>query len=56
MLNFFDYPFGVIEGYFGRQWNWDCRRDYAAFLRAQGFNAYVYAPKNDIYLRKAWQA
>ena len=48
------FPLGVIEGYFGRQWSWRCRRDYAAFLQAQGLNSYVYAPKNDPYLRKAW--
>jgi hypothetical protein len=56
MTDFHDFPLGVIEGYFGRQWSWDCRRDYAGFLRAQGFNTYVYAPKNDAYLRKSWQA
>jgi hypothetical protein len=55
MMDFHTYPFGVIEGYFGRQWSWACRRDYAGFLSAHGFNTYVYAPKNDVYLRKAWQ-
>jgi len=55
MVSFHDFPLGVIEGYFGRQWSWQCRRDYAGFLKAQGFNTYVYAPKNDAYLRKAWQ-
>lgn len=46
---------GVVEGYFGRQWSWDARRQYAGFLAAQGCNSYVYAPKNDIWLRKQWQ-
>ncbi|MDR0781644.1 MAG: beta-N-acetylglucosaminidase domain-containing protein [Pseudomonadales bacterium] len=55
MTDFRGYPFGVIEGYFGPQWSWACRHDYAGFLCAQGFNTYVYAPKNDAYLRKAWQ-
>lgn len=55
MIPFHDYPFGVIEGYFGRQWDWSCRRAYAGFLREHGFNTYVYAPKNDVHLRKEWQ-
>lgn len=47
---------GVVEGFFGRQWSWDARRDYAPFLAAQGCNGYVYAPKNDAWLRRQWQA
>lgn len=47
---------GVVEGYFGRQWSWDARRDYAAFLAMHGCNSYVYAPKNDAWLRKQWQS
>jgi hyaluronoglucosaminidase len=50
------YRLGVVEGYFGRQWSWEARRDYAAFLSANGFNSYVYAPKNDVWLRKQWQS
>ena len=47
---------GVVEGYFGRQWSWNARRDYASFLAAHGCNCYIYAPKNDVWLRKQWQA
>jgi hyaluronoglucosaminidase len=47
---------GLVEGFFGRQWTWEARRDYAPFLSAQGCNSYVYAPKNDAWLRKQWQA
>lgn len=47
---------GVVEGFFGRQWSWTARRDYAPFLATQGCNSYVYAPKNDAWLRKQWQA
>lgn len=50
-----NFRLGVVEGYFGRQWSWDARRDYAPFLAAQGCNSYVYAPKNDSWLRKQWQ-
>ncbi len=46
---------GVVEGFFGRQWSWEARRDYAAFLAARGCNTYIYAPKNDAWLRKQWQ-
>ena len=49
------YRLGVVEGYFGRQWSWQARHDYAPFLAAQGCNCYVYAPKNDVWLRKQWQ-
>jgi len=46
---------GVIEGFFGRQWSWEARSAYAAFLASTGCNTYVYAPKNDDYFRKLWQ-
>jgi hyaluronoglucosaminidase len=46
---------GIVEGFFGRQWSWQARRDVASFLAAQGCNSYIYAPKNDEYLRKQWQ-
>lgn len=46
---------GLVEGFFGRQWTWQARHDYAPFLAAQGCNSYVYAPKNDAWLRKQWQ-
>jgi hyaluronoglucosaminidase len=47
---------GVVEGFFGRQWTWEARREYAPFLATHGCNSYVYAPKNDAWLRKQWQA
>lgn len=47
--------YAVIEGFYGRQWSWQARSDYAAFLSAQGFDAYIYAPKADAYLRGQWQ-
>jgi len=45
----------VIEGFYGRQWSWSDRRGYAQFLSAQGFDAYVYAPKGDSFLRSCWR-
>jgi hypothetical protein len=46
---------GVIEGFFGRTWSFEQREQYASFLAEQGYQFYIYAPKNDAYLRKAWQ-
>jgi len=46
---------GVVEGFFGRQWSWQARTAYAAFLADIGCNSYVYAPKNDDCFRKFWQ-
>jgi hypothetical protein len=53
-----DLPFrlGIVEGFFGRQWSWQARRDIASFLATQGCNSYIYAPKNDTYFRKQWHA
>lgn len=46
---------GVIEGFYGEQWSWGERADYAAFLRKHGFSFYIYAPKADAFLRKKWR-
>lgn len=43
--------YSVIEGFFGRQWSWQVRYDYADFLARYGFSGYIYAPKGDTYLR-----
>jgi hyaluronoglucosaminidase len=45
---------GTVEGFFGRQWSWEARHDHAGFLAQQQFTTYLYAPKNDAYLRKQW--
>ncbi|MCK5917355.1 MAG: beta-N-acetylglucosaminidase domain-containing protein, partial [Cocleimonas sp.] len=46
---------GVIEGFFGRTWSFAERHDYADFLKNNGYQFYIYAPKADSYLRKSWQ-
>jgi hyaluronoglucosaminidase len=48
-------PFGVIEGFFGRSWNWRERARYAQFLALNEYSFYIYAPKNDKNLRRDWQ-
>jgi hyaluronoglucosaminidase len=47
-------PRGVIEGFFGKAWPDAARRECAQFLRAYGFDFYIYAPKADRSLRRAW--
>ena len=49
-------PFrGVVEGYYGRPWSGDARRDVIRFLGRHGMNAFVYGPKNDPYHRDRWR-
>ena len=45
---------GLIEGFFGRPWSWEDRRDAVRFLAPHGFAFYLYAPKADSWLRKHW--
>lgn len=52
MSNFF---YGVIEGFYGRQWSWKDREKYAFFLAEHAFDCYIYAPKGDPYLRSQWR-
>lgn len=47
---------GIIEGFFGRSWSWQKRHQMADFLAGNGFDFYIYAPKNDTYLRRQWQS
>lgn len=46
---------GVIEGFFGKSWSWRERADYAPFLKGNGYSFYIYAPKEDPFLRKRWR-
>ncbi len=46
---------GLIEGFFGREWSFTTRYEYAGFLQENGYHFYIYAPKNDPYLRKSWR-
>lgn len=46
---------GVIEGFFGPQWNEESRNSYSKFLKKYGGEFYIYAPKEDPYLRKKWR-
>jgi hyaluronoglucosaminidase len=46
---------GVIEGFFGKSWNWESRMTGADFLRDSGFQFYIYAPKSESFLRRRWR-
>lgn len=46
---------GIIEGFFGRSWTWEARQEYAGFLASTGYGYYIYAPKDDAFLRRRWQ-
>ncbi len=46
---------GIVEGFYGRSWSWETRGAYAGFMASQGMNSYVYAPKGDARLRRAWR-
>ena len=48
-------PLGVIEGYYGKPWSWQEREATIAFLKPQGYDFYIYAPKADAHLRKLWR-
>lgn len=46
---------GVIEGYFGRPWAHEDRKQVLTRLRDLGFSWFHYAPKADAYLRRRWR-
>jgi hyaluronoglucosaminidase len=46
---------GVIEGFFGRPWDWSARLSGASFLRDCGYRFFIYAPKSESFLRRAWR-
>ncbi len=48
---------GVIEGMYDEKhcWTWEARQAYAGFCAKQKFDFFIYAPKNDPYLREQWQ-
>jgi len=56
LLNLERFQIGIIEGFFGQPWPWKDRHDYAGFLASCGYAFYIYAPKSDPHLRKAWKS
>lgn len=46
---------GIIEGFYGRPWNWAHRRATVEALKPHGYTFYMYAPKADPGLRRRWR-
>nr|CAG4651614.1 EOG090X01OH [Triops cancriformis] len=46
---------GVVEGFYGRPWTTDQRKDLFVKLQEWGLNSYVYAPKDDYKHRAYWR-
>jgi hypothetical protein len=46
---------GIIEGFFGKPWSWEERREVVSALQPHGYDFYLYAPKADAFLRRRWQ-
>src|SRR5690348_11797396 len=46
---------GIVEGAYGTPWTHAERVRMLRWLAGEGFNAYVHAPKNDLYGRTQWR-
>lgn len=46
---------GVVEGFYGVPWSHRARLDTLSYMGSQHMNTYVYAPKDDPYLRARWR-
>ena len=46
---------GVVEGFYGPPWTATATMDMLDFLATHKLNAFVYAPKDDAYVRDLWQ-
>ncbi|WP_157674143.1 beta-N-acetylglucosaminidase domain-containing protein [Endozoicomonas ascidiicola] len=51
------FSYGVIEGLYDKEniWNWSSRKAYVNFCAARSMDFFIYAPKNDPFLREQWQ-
>lgn len=46
---------GVIEGFYGRPWTTEQRKDLFRKLKSMGMDSYMYAPKDDYKHRAYWR-
>lgn len=46
---------GVVEGFYGKPWSNQERRNMFSFMERENLNTYVYAPKGDPYQRVDWR-
>ena len=45
---------GIIEGFYGKPWTWESRKETVSSLAPYGYRFYIYAPKADQFLRRKW--
>lgn len=50
-----NFELGIIEGFYGKPWSWDTRKEYIKFLKQAGYSFYFYAPKADAFFRRKWR-
>jgi len=50
-----DFVCGVVEGFYGRPWTLDQRKDLFSKMQEWGLNSYLYAPKDDYKHRAYWR-
>ncbi|XP_035216464.1 protein O-GlcNAcase-like isoform X2 [Stegodyphus dumicola] len=50
-----DFLCGVVEGFYGRPWTPEQRRDLFIKMKKLGLNTYMYAPKDDFKHRAYWR-
>ena len=46
---------GAIEGFYGKPWSDEQRKDLFKLMALWGMNAYMYAPKDDFKHRHLWR-
>lgn len=46
---------GVVEGFYGRPWTTEQRKDLFQRMKKLGLNTYMYAPKDDFKHRAYWR-
>ncbi|MBO8167298.1 MAG: beta-N-acetylglucosaminidase domain-containing protein [Kosmotoga sp.] len=46
---------GVVEGFYGKPWPMERREEIIKFIGEQGYNLYIYAPKDDELHRFRWR-
>jgi len=46
---------GVVEGFYGKPWTWQERKDMIRFMGENGYTLYIYAPKADQLHRDQWR-
>jgi len=49
-----EYIKGIVEGFYGRPWDWQERKDLLTAMTGK-YNLYIYAPKEDNYHRDLWR-